>query len=78
MLVSDESSVRKMIKEQTERQTRINQRFQGKTIDRIECEVCNTWTIHFTDGTKEQLWAESAVSTTLGSIPGIFLADELK
>lgn len=55
----------------------INNAFAGKTIQSINTDACNVWYIKFTDGTEEQLWAEQAVSTCYGSIPGIFMQQEL-
>ena len=47
----------------------------GKTIKSIDNKSVNVVKIEFTDGTKLELWAEAAVYTSGGSIPGIFAED---
>ena len=47
----------------------------GKTIDRIDHTSVNVLKLTFTDGTKLELWAEDAVHTQFGNIPGIFAED---
>lgn len=44
----------------------------GKTIKTIDNQSVNVLKLEFTDGTKLELWAEQAVNTQFGSIPGIF------
>ncbi|HEY5268169.1 MAG TPA: hypothetical protein VII94_03465 [Candidatus Saccharimonadales bacterium] len=44
----------------------------GKTIQRISNRSVNVLKLTFSDGTKLELWAEDAISTPMGSIPGIF------
>lgn len=45
----------------------------GKTIESIDSTAVNCLKLKFTDGTELELWAETAVSTNYGSIPGIFV-----
>lgn len=47
----------------------------GKTIQSIDHTSVNVLKLTFTDGTKLELWAEQAVSTNFGDIPGIFAED---
>jgi hypothetical protein len=47
----------------------------GKTIKAIENESINVLCLKFTDGTEIKLWAEQAVATKSGMIPGIFVSD---
>ena len=47
----------------------------GKTIQSMENTAVNVVKLTFTDGTKLELWAEQAVYTAGGSIPGIFAED---
>ncbi len=47
----------------------------GKTIARLDTTAVNHVTIFFTDGTSVGLWAEDAVMTQYGNIPGIFIED---
>jgi len=47
----------------------------GKTVKSVENESVNVITLTFTDGTSLELWAEQAVYTPMGSIPGIFVDD---
>lgn len=47
----------------------------GKTIESMENTAVNVVRLTFTDGTKLELWAEQAVYTSGGSIPGIFAED---
>jgi len=45
----------------------------GKTIKSVDAGAVNVLKIVFTDGATLQLWAEDAVNTSAGSIPGIFV-----
>jgi hypothetical protein len=45
----------------------------GKTIEKIDGRSVNVLTLYFTDGTHVELWAEDAINTSAGSIPGIFI-----
>ena len=47
----------------------------GKTIKSIDASSVNVLKLTFTDDTKLELWAEQAVHTTCGDIPGIFAED---
>lgn len=47
----------------------------GKTIQSIDNTSVNVLKLTFTDGSKLELWAEQAVSTPYGEIPGIFAED---
>jgi hypothetical protein len=47
----------------------------GKTIKSIDASSVNVLKLTFTDGTKLELWAEQAVHTNFGDIPGIFAED---
>lgn len=47
----------------------------SKTIKQADCSSINVVKIIFTDGTSLELWAESAVNTSFGSAPGIFVDD---
>lgn len=47
----------------------------GKTIKSIDNGSCNVLRLKFTDGTSLELWAENAVNTPFGSIPGIFVEE---
>lgn len=51
--------------------------FEGKTIapGGVDSSCVNVVKLTFTDGTKLDLWAENAVYTTVGYIPGIFVDD---
>lgn len=44
----------------------------GKTIKSIDTSAVNVLKLEFTDGSKLELWAEDAVHTQFGNIPGIF------
>lgn len=44
----------------------------GKTIKSIDTSAVNVLKLEFTDGSKLELWAEDAVHTRFGNIPGIF------
>jgi len=46
---------------------------RGKTIKSINKKAVNSWTIVFTDGSKYRLFAEDAVYTPHGNIPGLFV-----
>ena len=45
----------------------------GKTIQSMEHQSVNVLRLRFTDGTSLELWAEDAVSTEYGPLPGIFV-----
>jgi hypothetical protein len=47
----------------------------GKTVQSIENNAVNVLRLTFTDGTTVELWAEDAVHTQFGNIPGIFVDD---
>jgi hypothetical protein len=47
----------------------------GKTIKSIDNGSVNVLKLEFTDGSKLELWAEQAISTQFGDIPGIFAED---
>ena len=47
----------------------------GKTIKSIDNQAVNVLRLSFTDGTGLELWAEDAVYTSAGNIPGIFAED---
>lgn len=47
----------------------------GKTIKSMENDSVNVLRLTFTDGTSVELWAEDAVYTPMGNIPGIFVDD---
>jgi hypothetical protein len=47
----------------------------GKTVQSISNQSVNVLKLNFTDGTSLELWAEQAVYTQAGSIPGIFVED---
>ncbi len=47
----------------------------GKTVKSVENSSVNVLRLTFTDGTSVELWAEDAVYTPMGSIPGIFVDD---
>ena len=47
----------------------------GKTISGITNVGINHVDVRFTDGSSLELWAESAINTSFGSIPGIFVDD---
>jgi hypothetical protein len=47
----------------------------GKTIKNIDAGAVNVLNITFTDDTTIELWAEQAVYTSYGSIPGIFVEE---
>lgn len=49
----------------------------GKTIKNIDITSINHLILHFTDGTFSSLWAEDAISTQYGNIPGIFISDDI-
>lgn len=49
--------------------------FFGKTIVSINANACNVLRLDFSDGSEVELWAEDAVHTVAGSIPGIFVDD---
>jgi hypothetical protein len=45
----------------------------GKTVQSIDNQSVNVLRLTFTDGTSVELWAEDAVYTPMGNIPGIFV-----
>lgn len=45
----------------------------GKTVKNVVNDSVNVVRVEFTDGTTLELWAEEAVSTPAGMIPGIFV-----
>jgi hypothetical protein len=45
----------------------------GKTIQSINNDCVNVLKLMFTDGTELELWAETAVRTFAGEIPGIYV-----
>jgi hypothetical protein len=47
----------------------------GKTVESVDDTSVNVIKIVFTDGSTLELWAENAVNTRYGSIPGFFVAD---
>lgn len=47
----------------------------GKTVRSFNNDSVNVLKLEFTDGSKLELWAEDAVSTVAGFIPGIFVDD---
>lgn len=49
----------------------------GKTIKSFDATSANVLKLAFTDGTTLELWAEDAVSTQYGNIPGIFVEDNI-
>jgi hypothetical protein len=63
--------------EKKARRAALQQAFAGKTIQRIEAGSVNVWVFHFTDGTQQEIVAEQAVATPYGSIPGIFMEQEI-
>lgn len=48
----------------------------GKTIASTDTSAVNVVKITFADGTFLDIWAEQAIHTTAGSIPGFFVEDE--
>lgn len=44
-------------------------------VNRVECDAINSLRIFFTDNSFIELWAEDAVHTPAGYIPGIFIED---
>lgn len=47
----------------------------GKTIESYENSSVNVLTLKFTDGTKLELWTETAISSPFGDIAGIFVEE---
>jgi len=47
----------------------------GKSIKAIDNSSVNTLVLIFTDDSTLEIWAEEAVITSAGSIPGIFVND---
>lgn len=47
----------------------------GKTVVSIDAGACNVVRLHFSDGTKLEMWAEDVVQTSYGNIPGILVED---
>jgi len=50
----------------------------GKTVKSFNHSGVNVLKLTFTDGTKLELWADDAVSSQYGSIPGIFVDEPAK
>jgi hypothetical protein len=50
----------------------------GKTIKSIDHTCVNVLSLTFSDDSVLELWAEDAINTQFGSIPGIFVGDSLK
>jgi len=48
----------------------------GKTIKAIDNSSVNVVRLTFTDDTSLELWAEDAVHTQFGNIPGIFVEEK--
>lgn len=48
---------------------------KGKTIKQVDTGAINVMRLTFTDDTTLEVWAESAVSTEGGDIPGIFVEE---
>ena len=48
----------------------------GKTVVGVENNAVNVVKLYFSDQTTLELWAEDAVRTPYGGIPGIFVEDE--
>lgn len=65
------------VAEKLARQERVSKAFVGKTIKSIDRDCCNLWIFRFTDDTEQKVWAELAVHTAFGGIPGLFLPEEL-
>jgi hypothetical protein len=51
--------------------------FVGKTVKSIDNKSVNVLKLTFADGTELELWAEMAVHISAGSIPGIFVDDNI-
>lgn len=49
----------------------------GKTIKNIDATSANVLKLIFSDDSTLELWAEDAVSTQYGNIPGIFVEDHV-
>ena len=47
----------------------------GKTIKAIDRSAVNVLKFTFTDETSLELWAEDAISTQYGTIPGLFVGE---
>lgn len=47
----------------------------GKTIQAVDTSAVNVTKITFTDGSALEIWAETAVQTPYGSIPGFFVEE---
>jgi hypothetical protein len=47
----------------------------GKTVKSIDNSSVNVLKLTFTDGTSLELWAEDAIQTRFGNIPGIFVEE---
>jgi hypothetical protein len=59
------------------RSKNVNESFYNKTIVSVDCSSANTWKFDFSDGTSVSIWAEDAILTPCGYIPGIFLDCEM-
>ena len=46
---------------------------KGKTIRQVDTSAVNVMKLTFTDDTTLEVWAEDAINTEMGSIPGIFV-----
>lgn len=49
---------------------------EGKTITSVDTTAVNVIKIMFTDGTSLDIWAEDAVYTPFGNIPGFSVEDQ--
>lgn len=49
----------------------------GKTISSINSDSVNVLYLNFTDGSKLELWADTAIPFAVGDIPGIFVEESL-
>jgi hypothetical protein len=48
---------------------------KGKTIKQVDTGAINVMRLTFTDDTTLEVWAEEALTTEMGSIPGIFVEE---
>lgn len=54
----------------------IEEKIKGKTVKFLDCETSvNSWFLHFTDGTAVEIFAEQAIRTPFGNIPGLFIQE---
>lgn len=49
--------------------------FEGRTIQSIDTSSTNVIIFIFQDGSKLELWAEDAIYTSAGYIPGFYIED---